>query len=310
MIAGGLVLLALGAEGLVRGSVSLALRMGVTPLVIGLTVVAFGTGSPELVVCIEAALKGDSSIALGNVIGSNISNVALILGIAAMVRPMRARSALVRREVPVMIGITLLLCLLMWDGMLSRIDGLLLVAGAIAYTAVAYAAARRSKDDALAEEVSAEVGTKPKRKVWLDLLFIAVGIAALVLGANFLVDGAVIVAEWFGISRIVIGLTVVAIGTSLPELATSVVAANKGEADVALGNVVGSNVLNILAILGITAIIHPISTAGLRPLDIAVFIATAVLLLPILRTGMVLKRWEGGVMIAAYAAYVYSLLPA
>jgi cation:H+ antiporter len=309
MIIGGLALLAVGAEGLVRGSASLALRLGVTPLVVGLTIVAFGTGSPELVVCVEAALVGDSDIALGNVVGSNISNIALILGISALIRPLHVRSELIRREVPLMIAVTGLLCLLLLDGSLSRGEGLLLVAGSLAYTTLAYWIASRNKSDALVEEVSGEAAALPKRKTWLDLLFIAGGIAALVIGARFLLDGAVAIAEWLGISRVVIGLTIVAVGTSLPELATSAVAAQRGEADVAFGNVVGSNVLNILFMLGVAATIYPISAAGLRTFDLGALVASAVLLLPILWTGAVLSRWEGAALIAAYAAYVYTLLP-
>jgi cation:H+ antiporter len=309
MIVGGLVLLTLGAEGLVRGSSSLALRMGVTPLVVGLTIVAFGTGSPELVVCVEAALAGDSDIALGNVVGSNISNIALILGIAALIRPLRVRSELIRREVPLMIAVTVLLCLLLLDGSLGRAEGALLVALSFGYTALTYWAASRNKRDALVEEVSVEAASLPRRRTWLDLLLVAGGIAALVLGAGFLLDGAVAVAEWLGISRIVIGLTIVAVGTSLPELATSAVAAYRGEADVAFGNVIGSNVLNILFMLGVAAAIVPISAAGLRTLDLGVLLASAVLLLPILWTGAILSRREGAILVAAYAAYVYTLLP-
>ncbi|HZI20115.1 MAG TPA: calcium/sodium antiporter [Pyrinomonadaceae bacterium] len=309
MIAGGLILLALGAEGLVRGSGSLALRMGVTPLVVGLTIVAFGTGSPELVVCIEAALAGNSDIALGNVVGSNISNIALILGISALIRPLEVRSELLRREVPLMIGVTLLLCLLLLDGALSRPEGVLLVAGSVAYTWLTYWAASRNRGDALVEEASGEAAALPRRRTWLDILFIACGIAALVLGARLLLDGAIVVAGWLGISQIVIGLTIVAVGTSLPELATSAVAAHKGEADVAFGNVVGSNVLNILFMLGVAAVIQPMSAAGLRAFDLGALLASAVLLLPVLWSGSILSRKEGVLLVAAYAAYVYTLVP-
>jgi len=309
MLAGGLALLAVGAEGLVRGSASLALRMGVTPLVVGLTIVALGTGSPELVVCVEAALAGDSDIALGNVVGSNISNVALILGLSALIRPLRVRSELVRREVPLMIAVTLLLCLLLVDGTLSPVEGFLLVAASVAYTALAYYAASRHKADALVEEVSEEAAALPRRRPWLDVLFIVCGVAALVVGARLLLDGAVTVAGWLGISRVVIGLTIVAVGTSLPELATSAVAAHRGEADVAFGNVVGSNVLNILFMLGVAAAISPVSAAGLRALDLGALVASAVILLLVLWTGSVLSRLEGAALVAAYALYVYTLLP-
>lgn len=304
---GGLVLLAVGAEGLVRGSSATALRLGVTPLVIGLTVVAFGTGSPELFVSVEAAYRGNSGIALGNVVGSNISNVALILGLSALARPMRVRSELIRREVPLMIGVTLLLCLLLFDGTLSRMDGLLLTMGSVAYTVFAYMAARRDRSAVVAEEFD-EALTEPKRSVWLDVAFILSGFAALLIGAKLLLGGATVVAERFGISQVVIGLTIVAIGTSLPELATSVVASVRGQADVAFGNVIGSNVLNILCVLGVAALIRPIEVQGLRPLDVGVLVGSAVLVLPLMRRGFILNRWEGAVLLAGYAAYLYSLV--
>lgn len=301
------MLLAVGAEGLVRGSSATALRLGVTPLVIGLTVVAFGTGSPELFVSVEAAYRGNSGIALGNVVGSNISNVALILGLSALARPMRVRSELIRREVPLMIGVTLLLCLLLFDGTLSRMDGLLLTMGSVAYTVFAYMAARRDRSAVVAEEFD-EALTEPKRSVWLDVAFILSGFAALLIGAKLLLGGATVVAERFGISQVVIGLTIVAIGTSLPELATSVVASVRGQADVAFGNVIGSNVLNILCVLGVAALIRPIEVQGLRPLDVGVLVGSAVLVLPLMRRGFILNRWEGAVLLAGYAAYLYSLV--
>lgn len=303
----GLVLLAVGAEGLVRGSTSIALRFGVTPLVIGLTVVAFGTGSPELTVSVESAYRGDSGIALGNIVGSNISNVALILGLSALARPMHVRSKLIRREMPLMIAVTLLLCLLLWDGALSRLDGLLLVAGSVAYTAFAYISARRDRSAEVAAEFDA--GMKElSRPVWLDTTFVVAGFVALLVGSKLLLGGATVVAESFGVSQVVIGLTIVAVGTSLPELATSVVAAVRGEADVAFGNVIGSNILNILCILGVAALIRPFEVQGLRPLDLGALVGSAVLLLPLMWRGSVLNRWEGAILLAGYAAYMYSLM--
>ena len=302
----GLLLLAVGAEGLVRGSTSIALRFGVTPMVIGLTVVAFGTGSPELFVSVESAYRGDSGLALGNVVGSNISNVALILGLSALARPMRVRSKLIRREMPLMIAVTLLLCLLLWDGALGRLDGLLLVAGSAAYTAFAYVSARRDRSAEVAAEFDA--GMKElSRPVWLDTTFVVAGFAALLVGTKLLLGGATAVAEGFGVSQVVIGLTIVAVGTSLPELATSVVASVRGEADVAFGNIIGSNILNILCILGVAALIRPFEVQGLRPLDVGALIGSAVLLLPLMWRGSVLNRWEGAILLAGYAAYMYSL---
>lgn len=304
---GGLVLLATGAEGLVRGSSALALRFGVTPLVVGLTVVAFGTGSPELFVSIQAAYKGESGIALGNIVGSNISNVALILGVSAIARPMKVRSELIKREVPLMIAITVALCLLLLDGWLSRLEGLLLVVGSISYTILAYIAARRDRSALVADEFK-EALVEPRRAAWLDLLFVVVGFALLLAGANLLLLGAVTIAEQFGVSQVVIGLTIVAIGTSLPELAASVVASVKREPDVAFGNAIGSNILNILLILGVAALIRPIETAGLRIFDIGALLASAVILLPLMWRGWVLNRWEGAILVAAYVAYLCSVV--
>jgi cation:H+ antiporter len=304
---GGLVFLAAGAEGLVRGSSALALRLGVTPLVVGLTVVAFGTGSPELFVSVEAAYKGESGIALGNVVGSNISNVALILGLSALARPMKVRSELIRREMPLMIAVTLLLCLLLLDGTLSRVEGLGLAVGSIAYTAFAYIMARRDRSAVVAEEFE-DALTRPRRAAWVDMAFVVAGFAALLIGARLLLGGATVMAERFGVSQIVIGLTIVAVGTSLPELATSVVASARGEADVAFGNVIGSNILNILLILGVAAMIRPIEAQGLRLLDLGVMVASAVLVLPLMWRGWVLNRWEGAVLVAGYVAYLYSVV--
>ena len=304
---GGMVLLAAGAEGLVRGSTALALRFGVTPLVVGLTVVSFGTGSPELFVSIQAALKGESGLALGNVVGSNISNIALILGLSSLARPMKVRSELIKREVPVMIAITLLLCLLLLDGMLSRLEGLLLVAGSIGYTTYAYIAARRDRSAVIAEQFE-EALVESRRAAWLDVLFVVIGFVLLLGGANVLLIGAMNIAEQFGVSQVVIGLTIVAIGTSLPELAASVVASTRREPDVAFGNAIGSNILNILLILGVAAVIRPIETQGLRIFDIGVLVASAVILLPLMWRGWVLNRWEGGFLVASYVVYLYSVV--
>lgn len=304
---GGLVLLATGAERLVRGSSALALRLGVTPLVVGLTVVAFGTGSPELFVSIQAALKGESGIALGNIVGSNIGNVALILGVSAIARPMKVRSELIKREVPVMITITVALCLLLVDGLLSRFDGLLLVVGSVGYTTFAYIAALRDRSALVAEEFK-EALVEPRRAAWLDVLFVVIGFLLLLVGANLLLAGAVNIAEQFGVSQVVIGLTIVAIGTSLPELATSVVASVKREPDVAFGNAIGSNILNILLVLGVASLIRPIETQGLRVFDLGALLASAVILFPLMWRGWVLNRWEGALLLAAYVAYLYSVV--
>ena len=303
----GLGLLAFGAEGLVRGSSSVALRLGVTPLVVGLTVVAFGTGSPEFVVSISSALNGSSGLALGNIVGSNISNIGLILGVAAVINPLTVRAEIVRRETPIMVVITGLFLLLLYDGELGRFDGIILTLGSIGYTFLTYYLSKQKQKKGVEEEFE-EAYEETKGGFWKDILFIGFGLGLLILGANLLVSGAVEIAKYFGLSEIVIGLTIIAIGTSLPELATSVVAAKKGEADVALGNAIGSNVLNILAVLGITAIIQPISTEGIRTVDLGVMLGSAILLNVLLGRKFILDRIEGAVLIIGYFVYVYSLI--
>lgn len=302
-ILGGLVLLAFGAEGLVRGSSSIALRMGITPLVVGLTIVAFGTGSPEMIVSLQAALGGNSDLALGNIVGSNICNLALILGIAALARPLRVHSALLHREVPVMIVVTLVLVAMIHDGVISRVEGAVLVVGAIVYTVAIYRAARRDHDAEVAAEFVNEM-PKLQPNTFRAVALVAAGFAGLLMGANLLVHGAVVIAQAIGMSQVVIGLTVIAIGTSLPELATSVVAALRNDADVAFGNVLGSNILNILLVLGVVAMVRPIAAGGLRPLDLGMLLLTAIAILPLMWRGRILDRWEGALLLAGYVAYI------
>ncbi len=311
LIVCGLAILTLGAELLVRGGASLALRLGVTPLVIGLTIVAFGTGAPEFVVSLDAAIKGSSGIALGNVIGSNIANLALILGIAAIVRPMSVKAEILRREMPVLMVVTAVVCIMLYDGQLDRIDGILLVGGGVAYTAGAYYLSRRRESTEVEDEFGAAVGELAeggkKRRAITDVVLLLIGLAALAAGANLLVTGAVSVARAAGLTEAVIGLTIVAIGTSLPELATSVVAAYRGESDISFGNAIGSNVFNILMVLGIAAVITPIPTDGIRLLDIAVFIGSVVIVWAMLGRRFLLARPEGALLTFGYSAYMYSL---
>lgn len=305
-ILAGLLLLTAGAEGLVRGAASSARRLGLSPLVIGLTVVAFGTSTPEFVVSLRAGLSGQSAIALGNVVGSNIGNIALILGGAALIAPLRVQAQIIRVDVPIVVGTSLLLVALLADGRLGRIDGALLTVGILVYiTATVWLARREKAPDVEAEF---EAGLPSQRSAWWDLLFIAGGLALLMGGAQLLVYGAVTIAEQLGVSQMVIGLTVVGIGTSLPELATSFVAAGRGEGDIAIGNVVGSNIFNILGILGPAALIQPIAAAGLSVVDAAVMVGLAVLLFPLMRSGYVISRWEGAVLLAVYGGYLTFLL--
>lgn len=306
-LVGGLVMLFIGAEGLIRGSSNLAIKIGITPLVVGLTVVAFGTSAPELVVSLKAALIGNSSIALGNVIGSNIANIALILGAAALIKPLDVHANVIMREIPIMIGVSILLIILLLDGELGFIDGVIFVSLIVIYTVVNIILARKEKNPQV--DLEFKEGLKSKLGVPISIVFVVVGLVILILGANLFVQSAVAIAKLFNISDAIIGLTIVAVGTSLPELITSIVASIKKEADIALGNVVGSNIFNILCILGITAIIIPVSSAGISYVDLGIMLITAVVLLPLSKTGFFISRTEGALLLFGYAIYIYYLIP-
>lgn len=306
-LVGGLVLLFVGAEGLIRGSSNLAIKIGITPLVVGLTVVAFGTSTPELVVSLKAALLGNSSISLGNIIGSNIANIALILGVAAIIKPLDVHAKVIMREIPIMIGISLLLLFLLLDGELGFIDGLIFVIGLVVYLIVNIMMALKEKNPAVDSEF--KEGLKSKLGIPISIVLMIVGLGLLILGANLFVQSAVAIAKKFNVSDAIIGLTIVAIGTSLPELITSIVAAYKKEADIAIGNVVGSNIFNILGILGITALIIPISSVGISYVDLGVMLFTAIILFPLSRTGFSISRFEGALLLLGYFCYVYYLIP-
>ncbi len=295
----GFVGLFLGGEALVRGSVGIARRMAISPLLIGLTVVGFGTSTPELLVSVDAALRGVPDIALGNVIGSNIANILLIVGISALVWPIRVARGTLARDLGVMILAGLVLLPLFWLGDMTRIAGLALVAGLAGYLTWAYL-----QPGTAAEE---EVDIAPPLPLWRGLLWVAIGLVALLVGARFLVDGSVNIARGFGISEAFIGLTIVAVGTSLPELATSLIAAMRRHSEIAIGNVVGSNIFNILGILGVTAVIAPIPVAErfLR-FDLPVMIAVSVVLAALLLTRPQIGRVAGAVLLVGYAAYVWS----
>jgi cation:H+ antiporter len=299
----GLVLLYAGAEALVHGSAALARRLGLSPLVIGLTVVAFGTSTPELAVSTKAALGGMGGIAIGNVVGSNIANIALVIGAAALVRPIEVHAQAVRWDIPVVIAASLLTLVFAWHGHLSRLEGVVLLAGLIAYLAYSVVLGRRERAREVKGEFQAEV-PQAMRSVWNEMLLIAGGIALLVIGADRVVTGAVAIAGYFKVSKAVIGLTVIAFGTSLPELATSIVAAYKRHSDIAIGNIVGSNIFNLLGILGITAAIAPIDANGIRHVDWIVMIALSLLLLRMARVRYTLRRWEGADLLAIYLGYI------
>ncbi len=310
----GLVLLVGGAEALVKGASRLAAAIGISPLVIGLTVVAYGTSAPEMAVSVQSSLVGQANIALGNVVGSNLFNVLFILGISAIISPLVVAQQLVRLDVPIMIGVSILMLLFGLDGTLGRSDGIILLLGGIVYTLFLIYQGRREPNAEDQDEYDREYRSRGPTSVqmWLiNLGWIGGGLVTLVMGSRLLVDNAIAIAQAFGISELVIGLTIVAAGTSLPELATSVIASIRGERDIAVGNVVGSNIFNILAVLGIAAASSPaginVPGAALR-FDIPVMIAVAIACLPIFFTGNLIARWEGLLFMGYYVAYTAYLV--
>jgi cation:H+ antiporter len=308
LLIAGLLLLTAGAESLVRGSASLAIRMGLTPLIIGLTIVAFGTSTPELLVSLIASYSGQGDIALGNVIGSNIFNIGVILGITALFCPIAVNISVIRMDGPIMLAISLVATLMFMFGGIGRIAGLVLFACLLVYIVFTVFMAR--KDETIAADLSLGQALPEKsRSPIFDLAFIALGLILLVAGSRLLVLSAVSIARFAGISEAVIGLTIVAAGTSMPELATSLVAALRRQPDIAVGNVVGSNIFNILGILGLSSLIRPIIPVDIVARDLWIMTGFALILLPMLRTDLTLKRWEGGLLLGCFAAYLWMLWP-
>lgn len=309
----GLILLIAGAEILVRGASNIATLFKIPSLVVGLTVVAFGTSSPELAVSLQSALAGKADISIGNVVGSNIFNVLFILGISAIITPLLVSRQLIKLDVPIMTGGAVLMLLLVLDGKFSQWEGLILFLIFVGYTFFMIKTAM--KEDRLSKAAQSEPdGQNAKVKSsmwWLYVIFVVVGLGLLVLGSNWLVDGAVVIAKMFGLSDLVIGATIVAAGTSLPEVATSIIASIRRQQDIAVGNVVGSNIFNILAVLGLTGIFTSdglnVSPAALG-FDIPVMIAVTVACLPIFFTGNLISRWEGILFFMYYLAYTLYLI--
>lgn len=298
ILLGGLVGLLFGGEALVRGSVGIARRLAIAPLLIGLTVVGFGTSTPELLVSVDAALRGVPDIAIGNVVGSNIANILLIVGLSALVWPIRVLGGTLRRDTGVMMAAALVLIPVFWLGAIGRLSGAVLVAGLIAYLVWAYLRPGAGK---------AEDDPSPMVPLWQSALWVAVGLVALMLGARLLVDGAVSIARGYGVSEAFIGLTIVAVGTSLPELATSLIAALRRQSEIAIGNIVGSNIFNVFGILGVTAVIAPIPVAPrFLTFDLPVMIAVSLVLTGLLLTRPVIGRGVGVALLAGYAAYVWA----
>ncbi len=302
----GIILLVFGADLLVRGAASLAASLGVSPLIIGLTIVAIGTSSPEIAVSLQAAFNAQGAIVLGNIIGSNIANIMLILGMAAMFGPLPVDRAILRRDLPVMIGASLLTFLLTLDRTLSRIDGIIMLLCLTAYLWVMWP--RNEHHDALHQS---HLPQRRLRALLLQLAMVVGGLALLIVGARWLVDGAVTFATWFGVSELIIGLTIVAVGTSLPEIATSVIAGLRGERDIAVGNVVGSNVLNLLLVLGTTMVLSPQPIAVPEvtiALDLPVMVGAALICLPIFFTRRIVSRREGSLLLVYYLSYTLYLV--
>lgn len=315
MLVVGLVILTVGAEILIKNASRLAVNMGISPLVVGLTVVAFGTSTPELVVSLHASLTDRPEVAVGNVIGSNIFNILFILGISAIIVPLQVSRQLIRFDVPLMVGLSVLVWLMSWNGKIGRVDGLLLTGGLIVYTAWSIVQSRREQAVAR-DEFEAEFGAKGKVTTGgmiLNVVLLVVGLGLLILGTRFFVDSAVDIATAWGVSELIIGLTIVAIGTSLPEVATSVMAAIRGERDIAVGNAVGSNIFNILCVLGVSSLVSDkvhVSEPAFQ-FDMPIMVAVAIACLPIFFTGQSIARWEGFVFFGYYLAYtVYLILSA
>lgn len=303
ILAAGLILLIVGAEILVKGAARLAASMGMPALVIGLTVVAFGTSAPELAVSVKSAWSGETELAIANVVGSNIFNILFILGLAALVSPLMVSRQLIRQDVPIMILVCAVAALMAWNGTLAVWEAGTLFAGLVVYTVFLFVQGRRNNGVAQGEEVAQE--TVP---TWRNLVLVLAGLALLVMGSRWLVESAVAIASSLGVSEAVIGLTIVAAGTSLPEVMTSIMATVRGQRDIAIGNVVGSNVFNVLCVLGLSGLVSPeplVAGSQLATLDIPVMVGVAMLCLPLFFTGASLTRFEGALFLVLYVSYVW-----
>lgn len=301
MLGAGLILLITGAELLVKGASRLAISFGIPALVVGLTVVAFGTSAPEMAVSVKAAFSGQAELAIANVVGSNIFNILFILGLAAVIMPLIVSQQLIRQDVPIMIAISVMALWMIQDGMIGKLEATILFAGVILYTVFLFYQGKKTGID------NSEVDEKPA-PTWLNVMLIIIGLALLVLGARWLVQSAVTIASSFGVSEAVIGLTIIAAGTSLPEVMTSIVATIKGERDIAIGNVVGSNIFNILAVLGLSGLFSPtplLASEQLMQIDVPVMLGVAILCLPLFFLGGILNRFEGLLFLMLYVAYVW-----
>ena len=308
-ILGGLVLLYFGADWLIQGAITLALHLGLSPLIVGLTVVALGTSVPEALVSVQAAIGNQGGIALGNVIGSNILNIALILGLSAFLNPLKVDSHLVKADVPLLAGATFMLVVLLEDFHISRIEGAFLLLCIVGYVAGNIMTVKRTSPEENKIE-GVELPEDHSKNLWRDISFLFIGLIALAFGSNFLVTGAVDLARIFGLSEALIGLTIVSIGTGTPEMATALMAAYRKRSDLAIGNAVGSNLFNIMFVLGIAALVAPLDGNGISSVDLYVMLGVTILLLPTVWTGRILDRKEGFLFLAIYVGYLYHLWPA
>jgi cation:H+ antiporter len=309
----GLVLLYFGAEWLVRGSSELAIRLGISPLVVGLTVVAFGTSAPELVVSVKANLTGEGGLAIGNVVGSNICNIALVLGLGAVIFPIAIQRQVIKREMPILLVASGVFLLMMRDGVMDRVEAGVLFAGVVLYTVTSLVEARREKSDG-ADDIPPEVieaaRNSGKGRLYFNIFLIILGGFTLVVGADRMVFGGENIARAFGVPGAIIGLTIMAFGTSLPELATSVVAALKKQGDMIVGNAVGSCIFNLLAVVGLAGLVAPMQDDGVTNVHYGVMLGVSAILMPMMWHRMKLDRWEGGLLVLGYLGFTAWLVMA
>jgi len=305
---GGLVALYFGAESLVRGSSAIGFRLGLTPVVIGLTIVAYGTSTPELFVGVAAALDSQGDIVIGNVVGANILNISLMLGVAALIRPQEVRLQLIKWDLPILILVYFIFLICIWNNYIGRIEGAFFFAGIVAYTLFNIIHARNETRKEVQKEFE-EGLPQPSGNMVQEIGFIILGFFLLAMGSDLLVNNAIAFSDQIGISKAIVALTVVAIGTTSPELATAVVAASRGESDIVFGNSFGSCLYNILCICGVASLIAPIYAPSIGLVDIGVMIFLALIILPMMRSGYVLRRWEGAILILVYCVYLAYLWP-
>ena len=308
MFLGGLVALYFGAEWLVAGASSLAIRFGIAPLIVGLTVVAFGTSAPELLVSLLAVKDGADGVSVGNIIGSNVANIALILGCSSLVAPISINKSALMREYPIMLASGVLLVVLAHDMTLSRLDGVILSGCMVAFLVYSFIRGRKLSELGVEVEVGDEIADPSESNTLKDMGFLVVGIVGLALGAWLLVESAVSMAKSFNVPDLVIGITIVAIGTSLPELATSVVAAYRGESDISVGNVIGSNIFNVFLVLGVVAMVMPITVSPLAvKVDLWVMLGVCIVIWPLMRFGLKISRVDGVFLLIGYVVYMVYL---